>query len=196
MPIYSEGKIYKIHCNLTGEDYYGSTTYTLQVRINSHTSKCKKPLNRQCKSRQIIERGNFQIELVENYPCETKRELHVRERYYIDNFPNINHFVPTRTQKEYKETRKEFIKEYNTNWEKEHRQERNDIKKERYKTNEDYRQKGIERSSQYYQENKEKVLERLMCRYVCECGAEGLVANKSRHEKSKRHQKFITQTSS
>ena len=54
MPIYSEGKIYKIHCNLTGEDYYGSTTYTLQVRINSHTSKCKKTLNRQCKSRQIM----------------------------------------------------------------------------------------------------------------------------------------------
>ena len=196
MPIYSEGKIYKIHCNLTGEDYYGSTTYTLQVRINCHKSTSKKPLKQQCKSKQIIDRGDFQIELVENYPCETKRELQVRERYYIDNFPNINHVVPTRTQQEYKEHHKEKYKEYNSKYEKEHRQELNDIRKEKYKTNEDYRQKGIERVSQYYQENKEKVLERLMCRYVCECGAEGLVANKSRHEKTKRHQTFISQTSS
>lgn len=191
MPIYSEGKIYKIHCNLTGEDYYGSTTYTLQKRINNHKSNSKNTSKKQCTSKKIIDRGDFQIELVENYPCKTKRELQVRERYYIDNFPNINHVVPTRTQKEYKETRKEFIKEYNAKYDKEHRQERNEYSNNLYKTNEDYKQKGIERAAKYYQENKEKVLERLMTRYVCECGAEGLVANKSRHEKSKRHQKFI-----
>ena len=191
MPDYKQGKIYKIHCNVTGEDYYGSTTYTLQVRINDHTSKCKKPLNRQCKSRQIIERNNFQIELVENYPCETKKELHIRERYYIDNFPNINHYVPTRTQKEYKEIHKEFIKEYNANYCKEHRQERNEYSANLYKTNKDYRQKGLERASQYYKENKKKVLERLLCKYVCECGVKGIVGNKSRHEKTQRHQKFL-----
>jgi len=58
-------------------------------------------------SRQIINRGNFQIELVENYSCETKHELHKRERFYIDNNECINHVIPTRTQKEYSELHKE-----------------------------------------------------------------------------------------
>ena len=194
MPTYSEGKIYKIHCNETGEDYYGSTTYSLQFRLNSHKSKLNAV--HRCVSKQIIERGNFKIELVENYPCKTRKELYTRERYYIDNFQCINHVVPTRTRQEYKEHHKEKYKEYNSKWCKDHKNYLNDIRKERYKTDDDYKQKQNERASKYYQENKEKVLERLMCRYVCECGKESLVANKSRHEKTKHHQKFITQTAS
>lgn len=194
MPDYNKGKIYKVHCNETGEDYYGSTTHTLEKRISLHKSRLK--TERYCKSRQIIVRGNFEMVLVEDFPCLTKKELNVRERYYIDNFPNINHVVPTRTVKEYQEHHKEKYKAYNQQWDKEHRQERNVYSQELYKNNEDYKQKAKERATKYYEEKKEKVLERLMARYVCDCGAEGLVANKSRHEKSKRHQDFITRTSS
>ena len=192
MPNYKEGKIYKIKCNETGEQYFGSTTGSLRVRLNGHKSKTK--CKEQCMSRQIINRGNFQIELVENYSCETKHELHKRERFYIDNNECINSYIPTRTRKEYKEVHKEKIKDYIHTWEKEHRQERNIYKNNLYKTNEDYREREKVRASQYYEQNKEKILERMLVRYVCCCGVEGVVANKSRHEKTKRHQDFINQT--
>ena len=139
MPNYKEGKIYKIKCNETGEQYFGSTTGSLRVRLNGHKSKTK--CKEQCMSRQIINRGNFQIELVENYSCETKHELHKRERFYIDNNECINSYIPTRTRKEYKEVHKEKIKDYIHTWEKEHRQERNIYKNNYYKANEDYREK-------------------------------------------------------
>ena len=193
MPDYKEGKIYKIKCNETGEQYFGSTTGSLQLRLSCHKSKTKS--KRQCMAKQIINRGNFQIELVENYSCETKQELHKRERFYIDNNECINHVIPTRTQKEYRELHKEKLKELNRTYEKEHRQERNTWQNNYYKTNEDYREKSKVRASQYYEQNKEKVLERMLVRYVCCCGAEGSVSNKLRHEKSQRHQKFINQTS-
>ena len=193
MPNYKEGKIYKIKCNETGEQYFGSTTYSLQVRLNSHKSKtkCKKP----CMAKQIINRGNFQIELVENYSCQTKQELHKRERFYIDNNECINHVIPTRTPKEYRQLHKEKLKECNRTWLKEHRQERNTWQNNLYKTNEDYREKTKVRASEYYEQNKKKILERMLVRYVCCCGLEGSVSNKLRHEKTKRHQDFINQTS-
>ena len=193
MPDYKEGKIYKIKCNETGEQYFGSTTYSLQSRLNNHKSKIKS--KKQCMAKQIINRGNFQIELVENYSCETKQELHKRERFYIDNNECINHVIPTRTQKEYRELHKEKLKELNRIYEKEHRPKRNAYANNLYKTNEDYREKSKVRASQYYEQNKEKVLERMLVRYVCCCGAEGSVSNKLRHEKTQRHQKFINQTS-
>jgi len=193
MPNYKEGKIYKIKCNETGEQYFGSTTYSLQVRLNSHKSKTK--CKEQCMSRQIINRGNFQIELVENYSCETSHELHKRERFYIDNNECINRVIPTRTQKEYRELHKEKLKECNRTWLKEHRQERNTWQNNLYKTNEDYREKTKVRASEYYEQNKKKILERMLVRYVCCCGLEGSVSNKLRHEKTKRHQDFINQTS-
>jgi len=194
MPDYKEGKIYKIKCNETGEQYFGSTTCSLQLRLNGHKSKTK--CKSQCMSRQIINRGNFQIELVENYCCEESNELHKRKRFYIDNNECINHVIPTRTQNEYREVHKEKLKELNRKWEKEHRQERSIYSNNLYKTNEEYREKGKVRASQYYEQNKEKVLERMLVRYVCCCGAEGSVSNKLRHEKTQRHQKFISQTSS
>ena len=35
-PRYEEGKIYKVVCNITGEEYYGSTIKTLKERLRLH----------------------------------------------------------------------------------------------------------------------------------------------------------------
>jgi hypothetical protein len=32
---------------------------------------------------KILKYGNYQIQLVENYPCKNSKELHAREKYYI-----------------------------------------------------------------------------------------------------------------
>lgn len=96
MPDYNKGKIYKIHCNITGEDYYGSTTQRLSQRINEHK---KKPT---ISSAIIMGRCNYDVSLIEEYPCNTKRELEERETYYVRNFPCINNRIPSRTSKQYK----------------------------------------------------------------------------------------------
>ncbi len=85
MPDYKKGKIYRIVCNTTGEQYFGSTTRTLGRRLCGHRS----PSN-QCASRQIIERGNYEIILCEEYPCDNKQQLHERERFWIEIHNCIN----------------------------------------------------------------------------------------------------------
>lgn len=86
---YDLGKIYKIVCNITGEIYIGSTIQTLALRLATH-----KHYNNTCTSKQIIERGDYSIELIENYPCNNRDELHARERYYIDTLTCINNNKP------------------------------------------------------------------------------------------------------
>jgi hypothetical protein len=99
---YKNAKIYKIVCNITGEVYIGSTTSTLVKRLHIHKKK------QGCSSKQIIERGNYVIVLVEEYPCENKQQLLMRERYWFDIIPNINKIRPYTS----KEEKKQYIKEY------------------------------------------------------------------------------------
>ena len=86
---YETGKIYKIVCYDTGEVYVGSTTLRLEDRLKSHLSK-----HSRCCSKQIIERDNYYIELIEQYPCKLKQELLWRERYYFDTMLCINKIPP------------------------------------------------------------------------------------------------------
>jgi hypothetical protein len=103
---YVNGKIYKIVCNETGEIYYGSTIQKLNERMNKHKSQ------KNCESKQIINRNNYYCELIENYSCNNKKELETREKWYILNNDCINQKIPTRTMKEYRQDNKEKIKEY------------------------------------------------------------------------------------
>ena len=59
MTNYANGKIYEIVCNITGERYIGSTTKKLSRRLTNHKEKTNL-----CKSRQIIEKGDFYINLL------------------------------------------------------------------------------------------------------------------------------------
>jgi len=112
---YTNGKIYKLYSksqpNLV---YYGSTIQTLDKRHTAHKSACK--MLRGVSSSSIIELGDTIIELVENYPCNSIKELHRREGYYILNNECINKFIAGRTYKEYAEEhhdkKKIYHKEY------------------------------------------------------------------------------------
>jgi len=102
MKDYSKTIIYKIVCNITGEVYYGHTTLTLEKRLFYH----KKPSN-PCRSKQIIERGNYRIDLLEHYPCANVKEAHAREGWWIENNPHVNKQIPGRTKKEYYEANRD-----------------------------------------------------------------------------------------
>jgi len=114
MPNYQQGKIYKIKCNITGEQYFGSTVVQLCNRKAGHNSHYKLYKNGQtgkCASYNIIERGDWSMVLVEAYSCDSKEELFARERYYIENNDCINISRPIINEEEHKELKhKSYLK--------------------------------------------------------------------------------------
>ena len=167
MPNYQNGKIYRIVCNETGEQYIGSTTQTLAQRLGQHTVRSSK----KCKSWQIIERGNYAIVLIEEYPCVNKQQLGQRERHFIENMECVNKNIPTRTFKEYYETHRErYIeqrREYtiaNNERLKKHRREYDNANREKIteshrKYVEANREKIAEQRRKNYEKNRDKILE-------------------------------------
>ena len=154
MPDYSKGKIYRIVCNQTNEQYIGSTTQTLAQRLTTH--KSTHSISRPSSSQQIIERGNYAIVLIDECPCENKNQFERRERYFIETMDCINKVIPTRTIKEYYEANKEQISEYH----RAHYQANREQLAEKQHT---YREANKEQISEYhrahYQSNKERLLE-------------------------------------
>jgi hypothetical protein len=94
MPDYSQGKIYRLTCNDLDLVYYGSTTMTLSRRLNRHQSSFRRWLkdnNLKCEASKILfEIGEVEIELVLEYPCNSKRELEEVEETYIANDECVN----------------------------------------------------------------------------------------------------------
>ena len=110
---YQLGKIYRIVCNTTGLTYYGSTCEdTMAKRLSHHKDSYKRYLNGNygfTTSFEILKNENYEIILVENFPCNSKDQLHARERFYIESNECVNKIIPTRTKKEYREQNKEEI---------------------------------------------------------------------------------------
>jgi hypothetical protein len=94
MPNYKNGKIYKITSKNTEDIYIGSTTKdTINDRYAQHKwafKQYKSGFANECNysSRQILERGDCSVELIENYPCLNKYQLKKRECHHIVNTPN------------------------------------------------------------------------------------------------------------
>ena len=109
MPDYSKSVIYKLYDNTNGDTYYGSTCNKLRYRIRQHKYYASK---RPCKSKSIILNDEWSYCVVEEFPCETKLQLHTRERWWIENHKCINKIIPTRTTKEWREEHQEVIKKY------------------------------------------------------------------------------------
>ena len=217
MPDYSKGQIYHIYCNITGETYYGSTVNTLAKRMGKHRDEAKEN-SKNCASKSIINRGDYDYSLVENYKCNNKQELHARERYWIENNECVNIVVPGRTKKEWYEANKDKISENHKKYYEENKDKIIEQKKGYYDTNKDkiserdreYRQNNKDKISEqkkewyeankdkiseqkkgYYDTNKDKISEHKKEKVICECGCEISRTNLSRHRKTKFHQEFI-----
>ena len=110
---YNNSKIYKIVDNTNNNIYIGSTTKKyLSTRLSEHKSKYKRFLEGKSKSGftsfDIIKNNDYDIILLELVICNSKCELHKKERYYIETLDCINNNIPGRTRKEYQ---KEYIKD-------------------------------------------------------------------------------------
>ena len=108
MPLYENSVIYKlVHKNDQDNEniYIGSTT-NFRGRKYEHRNNC---LNEKIKKHNfkiyqfIRENGGWdewEMIAVENYPCESKRELEIRERFHIETLKaKLNKIIPTRTTK-------------------------------------------------------------------------------------------------
>ena len=115
---YKQGKIYKLVDNTNGNIYVGSTCQTtLAQRLSEHVSKYKMYMNGKYNyvtSFEIIKNGNYDIVLLEACSCETKDELHARERHYIESLNCVNKYLKcSKNRKEYKKKYYEANKEAN-----------------------------------------------------------------------------------
>jgi len=94
---YKNGKIYKLVCLTTDKCYIGSTTISLKARLGEHRRhfRCWKNEKRNYLTAfEIFELDNVDIQLIENYPCNSRIELEIKEGEYINNNNCINKNVP------------------------------------------------------------------------------------------------------
>ena len=63
------------------------------------------------KSFDIIKNGDYDYSIIGEVECESKYELHNRERFYIENNKCVNKCIPNRTDKEYYKGNKDKIRE-------------------------------------------------------------------------------------
>lgn len=101
MPDYKKGKIYKI-INDELEDlvYIGSTVQSLSNRLCEHRKHSRNE-NINLTSQLLFAVGKPKIILIQDFPCNNKKELEQRERYYIENTKCVNKNIPCRTRNEY-----------------------------------------------------------------------------------------------
>lgn len=172
---YGNGLIYKICCKdpTITDEYIGSTT-------NKHRRKQQHKCYCNCETStkyeylvyQFIRANggfdNFDLIVIEEYSCESKVQLEMKEREWIERLrPTLNKNIPTRTKQE----RKEKIKE----------QSRRCECKEEIK----------EKRKQYREEHKEELNEYKKIKHICECGGEYTNSHKSQHMKSQKHLKYL-----
>lgn len=120
---YKQAKIYKIIDNTNNNVYIGSTCKTLKERLSKHQSDFKSYSNGKYHyvySFKILQNNDYEIQLIELYPCGSKQELIKREGYHIKSLECVNKCVAGRTNAEYrmdnkKETSKASKKYYETN---------------------------------------------------------------------------------
>jgi hypothetical protein len=149
---YEGGKIYKIVDSGNNKAYYGSTIKALSSRFKGHVKAYEhwKAGELKTKTSSFIifdEFGvdNCMIELVLEYPCNSRTELLRKEGEYIRRDHCVNKSIAGRTKKQYIADNKEKIKQY--------RADNRAANKEKLKQ---YRADNKEKMKQYRADNKEK----------------------------------------
>ena len=177
---YSKTNIYKIVCNdLTVKDCYVGHTTDMTKRKYCHKSNCnnEKDKRNNYKIYQIIrENGgwdNWNMVLVEEFPCKDKYQACKREREVFEELDaKLNTIRPYRTKEDIKEKKKQYnqehkaeLKQYIKQYNQEHKE---DIKEYHKQYNKEHKEVIAEKKKQYYQEHKEELAEKNKAKIECE----------------------------
>ena len=171
--IYSVGRVYAIKSHNSDKVYIGSTTKTLDERLDGHIQKYGQYLKGKVKhitSFDVLKDEKVYIELVEEYEQLTRSDLFKHEGEYIKKLECVNKVVAGRTMKEYNEDNHEKIQ----NLHHEYYMKTRDKRREKYKENLPVKPRT---------DLGEKI--------TCECGATYLAKNKDRHINSMAHETML-----
>jgi hypothetical protein len=146
MERYKNAKIFKIVDNTNDDIFIGSTCIPMLSKRLARYRECyKRYLNGNYKYNtpfKIFKNNDYDIVLIEEYPCKTKDQLTARLRHHVEMTDCINKYIPGRTDKEYNEDNKEKRREYG---------------KQYRETN---KEKIAARMKQYNQDNKDEIMAR------------------------------------
>jgi len=182
MPLYENSVIYKlVHKNdQDNENIYVGSTTNFRGRKLQHKKSSSNPNEEKFNYHQYLyirENGGWdewEMIAIETYPCKSKRELEIRERFYIETLKSkLNKNIPTRTQKEYIQDNKEKISE------------------RRKKYRQSIHTEILEKKKIYRENNHEKILEKQREIITCECGLTSCRGSMARHRKSDKHKKIM-----
>ena len=187
------GKIYKLFGS--GLTYYGSTKATLGTRKSQHKCDYNNFLlgkKRYITAYDIIEKGDFDIELVEDNI--ENEQLLTREGFYIKNNECVNKQVAGRTKKEYYEDNEEKMKAYKSKWAKDNRERikqkyqenKTDINEKRrlHMDSDEMKQKKKAQDLKHRTENADKIKAQKRVKIPCPiCNKEISKSNMPRHMK-------------
>ena len=187
---YQNGKIYRLVSKHSPIPYYGSTVQRLSKRFYEHKERFRNNSKINYSSFKIIELGDYKIELVENYPCNSRRELELREAYWIKNNLCVNKILSARSEEE--------RTEYKKNWYVKNKQTIRAKAKKNYEANKDIIN---QKNKKWYEENRDDQLikkkeKRAKNKHEynkiiqCECGGTYMKRGKNRHLKTKKHQSY------
>jgi len=218
MPKYENSVIYKLKHNEDYDDtniYVGSTT-NFKNRKYQHKNYCNEsnfPVY------QYIRNNGGWDEWVmipiEPYPCISKNELEIRERYHIDLLKSkLNKYIPTRTIKEWIIDNKEHSKEWQVRYYKNNKEQileknkiyyennkeqileqskqyrknnKKKIKEDNKKIYKKNKEKILEKKKIYYEDNKEIISKKIKEKVICDhCGCEITKVYLKKHQKSKK----------
>ena len=176
---YKNCKICKVLDNDYNLVYYGSTIESLARRFSKHRRDYllfKEGKISNITVFQIFDEYNTEnckIELVENFPCESKEQLRKREGEYIKQDKEcVNRVIPGRSRTEYKEDNKDKLKDMSKEYYIKHRealcekskQYREEHKDEKAESNKKYREDHPEHFKQHrmnrYFNNREQEITR------------------------------------
>jgi len=128
---------------------------------------------------------NWKMLVIHQQICKDNIEARQIEQNYIEelNAKMNTHraYATEEEKKKYYENNKEKYKENNKEYYENNKEKISEQQKE-------YRENNKEKIKEYYENNKEKINEK----YKCECGGKYIFQNKSRHEKSLKHQKYLS----
>ena len=154
--------VYLLTCKKTGQKYVGSS-FDVNNRMKTHE------LTRGCCSRDIIEQGDYQIDILET-DIPDKITARWRERHYFETIDGIvNKNRPIITDEEMKESK------------------RASASKNYYDRHEYY----IKQKAEYQKANKEVIRQKKAEKVTCECGCILAHSSLTTHKKKPKHLRLM-----
>ncbi len=179
MSDYSQGKIYRLDSE--NGTYIGSTVAPLNVRLSQHKSSLKSFEDGRIRfitCHTVVNAPDLEISLIEDYPCKTRQELLLREKYWINFYAErmeiVNKCDPIREEgdkqayhkaryerikhtEEFKEQQKQAYERKKTTQTREQKDVVNQKMRELYANNPDSLEKRRATTRRYQEKNRDEL---------------------------------------